>query len=121
MVDTNTLKVEDVITAYEWAGYTLKENYTSISIRQLKFKRGNVYVDFNWKADEWELPLKHGNIDVYVVGKASYSSIARWAEMEGHKLPKELLYEASITIDSEEKLMLYLDNALTKKAIEELE
>lgn len=35
--------------------------------------------------------------------------------------PKELLYEASITIDSSEKLVIYLNNALTEKAIEVLE
>lgn len=121
MINTDILKVEDVIRAYELAGYTLKENYTSISIRQLKFKRDNVYVDFIWKSDKWDFPLKQGHIDVHVIGKASYSSNTKWAEMEGHKLPKELLYEASVTIDSEEKLILYLNNALTEKALEELE
>ena len=121
MINVETLTVQDVITAYEWAGFKNTENYTSITIRQLKFKRGNLYVDFNWKAEDWEYPLKNGYIDIYVIGEATYSSKARWAEMEGHVLPKELLYEASITIDSSEKLVIYLNNALTEKAIEVLE
>ena len=80
----------------------------------------HLYVYFNWKAEDWEYPLKNGYIDIYVIGEASYSSKARWAEMEGHVLPKELLYEASITIDSAEKLVIYLNNALNEMAIEEL-
>ena len=121
MINVETLTVQDVITAYEWAGFKNIENYTSITIRQLKFKRGQLYVDFNWKADDWNHPLKNGCIDVHIPGEVSYSSKARWAEIEGHILPKELLYEASITIDSAEKLVIYLNNALTEKAIEVLE
>lgn len=121
MINVETLTVQDVITAYEWAGFKNTENYTSVTVRQLKFKRGQLYVDFIWKAEDWEYPLKNGCIDIYVIGEASYSSKARWAEMEGHVLPKELLYEASITIDSSEKLVIYLNNALTEKAIEVLE
>lgn len=121
MINAEALTVQDVITAYESAGFVNIENYTSISIRQLKFKRDHLYVDFNWKSDDWEYPLKNGYIDVYVIGEASYSSKARWAKMEGHILPKELLYEASITIYSSEKLVIYLNNALTEKALEVLE
>lgn len=121
MINVETLTVQDIITAYEWAGFKNTENYTSITIRQLKFRRGHLYVDFNWKAEDWEYPLKNGCIDIFVLSEACYSSKARWAEMEGHVLPKELLYEASITIDSAEKLVIYLNNALTEKAIEVLE
>lgn len=119
MINTETLSVHDVITAYESAGFVNTENYTSITIRQLKFRRGDLYVDFNWKADDWIHPLKNGHIDVYVLGEASYSSSAKWADR--HILPKELLYEASITIDSAEKLVIYLNNALIEKAIDVLE
>lgn len=80
-----------------------------------------MYVDFIWQAEDWEYPLKNGYIDIHVLAEASYSSMARWAEMEGRVLPKELLYEASITIGSSEKLVIYLNNALTEKAIEVLE
>lgn len=121
MTNVETLTVQDIITAYEMVGFENIENYTSVTIRQLKFKRDHLYVDFNWKAEDWEYPLKNGYIDVHVIGEASYSSKARWAGMEGHVLPKELLYEASITIDSSEKLVIYLNNALTEKAIEVLE
>lgn len=121
MINVETLTVKDVITAYELAGFKNTENYTSITIRQLKFRRCHLYVDFNWKAEDWEYPLKNGYIDVHVIGEASYSSKARWTEMEHRVLPKELLYEASITIDSSEKLVIYLNNALTEKAIEVLE
>ena len=120
MINVEALTVKEIITAYESAGFKNTENYTSVTIRQLKFKRGQLYVDFNWKAEDWEYPLKNGYIDVHVPGEASYSSKARWAEMEGHLLPKELLYEASITIDSSKKLVIYLNNALTERAIEEL-
>lgn len=121
MINVKALSVHDIITAYESAGFVNTENYTSITIRQLKFRRGHLYVDFNWKASDWKHPLKHGYIDVHIPGEVSYSSKARWAELEGHILPKELLYEASITIDSSEKLVIYLNNALTEKAIEVLE
>lgn len=121
MIDTKALTVQDIITAYESAGFENIENYTSISIRQLKFRRDHLYIDFNWKSDDWEYPLKNGYIDVHVIGEASYSSMARWAQMEGHILPKELLYEATIMIDSSEKLVIYLNNALTEKALEVLE
>lgn len=79
-----------------------------------------MYVDFNWKAKDWEYPLKNGCIDIYVIGEASYSSKARWAEMEGHVLPKELLYEASITIDSIGKLIMLVENEHLQKALESL-
>lgn len=121
MINVEALTVQDFITAYESAGFENIENYTSISIRQLKFKRGHLYIDFNWKSDDWEYPLKNGYIDVHVIGEASYSSKARWANMEGHILSKELLYEATITIESEQKLVIYLNNALTEKALEVLE
>lgn len=121
MINIEALTVKEIITAYELAGFKNTENYSSVSIRQLKFRRGHLYVDFNWEADDWEYPLKNGYIYIHVPGEASYSSKARWAKMEGHVLPKELLYEASITIDSSEKLVIYLNNALTEKAIEVLE
>ena len=121
MINVETLTVKDVITAYELAGFKNTENYTSITIRQLKFRRCHLYVDFNWKAEDWEYPLKNGYIDVFVIGEASYTSKARWAKMERYVLPKELLYEATITIKSEQKLVIYLNNALTEKAIEVLE
>lgn len=121
MINVEALTVQDFITAYESAGFENIENYTSISIRQLKFKRDHLYIDFNWKSDDWEYPLKNGYIDVFVIGEASYTSKARWAKMERYVLPKELLYEATITIESEEKLIIYLNNALTEKALEVLE
>ncbi len=121
MINIETLTVENIITAYESAGFKNTENYTSITIRQLKFRRGQLYIDFNWKAEDWEYPLKNGYIDVFVIGEASYTSKTRWAQMEHYELPKELLYEATITIESEEKLIIYLNNALTERALEVLE
>ncbi len=120
MINVEALTVKEIITAYELAGFKNTENYTSVTIRQLKFKRGQLYVEFIWKAEDWEYPLKNGYIDIHVIGEASYSSKARWAKMEHSILPKELLYEASITIDSSKKLVIYLNNALTERAIEEL-
>lgn len=121
MINVEALTVEDIITAYESAGFKNTENYTSVTVRQLKFKRSHLYIDFNWKAEDWENPLKNGYIDVFVIGEASYTSKARWAQMERYELPKELLYEATITIESEEKLVIYLNNALTERALEVLE
>lgn len=45
MINVEALTVQDIITAYELAGFVNTENYTSVSIRQLKFKRGHLYVE----------------------------------------------------------------------------
>ena len=119
MENIETLTADDIISAYKNAGYEMTEKYSSVTLKQLKFRRNDVYVDFNWNADE-DYPLKFGTIDIFIANNCIFYSKARYPGAEKYTFSKELLYKASINIDTKEKLLMYLHNAMTEKLLETL-
>ena len=113
------LTADDIKSAYIQAGYIKTDDYYAVNIRQLKFKKDGVLVCFDWYSD-WDFPLKTDSIIIWFGDTAYTSNMQRLSWKNARFVPKEDLYNLSITTKSVKKLQFDLENKATEHILETL-
>lgn len=114
------LTADDIVSAYIQAGYTKTDDYYVLDIRQLKFRKDDVLVCFDWYSD-WDFPLKTDSIIIWFGDTAYTSNMQRLSWKTARLVPKEDLYNLSITAESTKKLQLDLENKAIEHILDKLD
>jgi len=113
------LTADDIKSAYIQAGYTKTDEYNAVNIRQLKFIKGDILVCFDWYSD-WDFPLKTDSIIIWL-GNTAHTSNMRQLWKNVRLVPKEDLYNLSVSAESAEKLQFDLENKATEHILDKLD